>query len=101
MFKLAAPIVCLGYCLTASAESLVPFGADVKAPPKQVVKPIDVKPQAIDCLSASNASAWNVENPAAGSTAKLFKLQQRDGKNALIVSAGELVPARTTVRIHL
>src|SRR5437867_3593984 len=72
MFKLGARILCLGFCLTASAQSLAPFGADVKALPKQVVRPIGVKPQVIDCLSASNASAWNVENPPEGSAEKLF-----------------------------
>lgn len=103
MLKLAVPILCLSLCLAASAQSadsLPPFGAGVKGPSKPVIKPIDAKPQAIDCLSGSNAAAWIVENPPEGN-AKLFTIQQRDGKSALVVSAGELAPARTTVRILL
>ena len=67
---------------------------------KQLAKATAVKSQEIDCLTPAAASLWTVENAPEGN-AKLFAIDQRDGKEALQIAAGELVPGKSTVRIML
>ena len=84
----------------AQEAALAPFGGDLQVPPRQV-KAADVKSQAIGCLASENASRWTVENPPVGQTAKLFTVEERDGKNVLAISSGGFVPARTTLSMLL
>lgn len=83
MKKITIPLLCLSLYLPVSAQSLAPFGADVKVPAKQEIKALDVKPQVIDCLTPDKASAWVVEAPPEGPTTDLFSLKAIDGKNVL------------------
>ncbi len=85
----------------AKAQALTPFGTDVKAPPTSLIKPLEVKPQTIECLTPDKAPGWIVENPPTPEVPKLFSFDAREGKAAIILSAGEFAPARTTVRILL
>ncbi|HBC87692.1 MAG TPA: hypothetical protein DCZ94_12105 [Lentisphaeria bacterium] len=93
--------VLVGADEAAAPSALAPFGADLKVPARQAIKAAEVKSQAIECLAPANATQWIVENPPEGTAAKLFTVEERDGKNILNISAGELVPARSTVRILL
>ena len=84
-----------------TVTSLAPFGADLKVPAKSALKPLDAKTIAVDCFSADKASQWTVENPPEGSEQKLFTLGEKDGKNAISIQAGDLLPGKSTVRILL
>jgi len=101
MNKLIILILCVGFQLSVSAESLPPFGADLKVPAKAAIKALDVKPLAIDCLAPDKVSMWVAELPPEGPSVELFSLKEVEGKNVLKISAGDLTPARTTVRILL
>ena len=100
MHKTLVPLFCLGLCLTASAQSLTPFGTGASATPKPV-KAANVKPQEIECLTPEKASLWIVENPQAGKEKETFSISQEAGKGVLRISAGLCDPARTTVRVLL
>ncbi len=101
MLKIIVPFLCLGFCLTARAQPPTPFGTGVAVPPTPAIKVVNVKGQAIDCLTPANAALWVVENPQAGQTAKPFALEQEDDKNVLRIVTNLYDPARTTVRALL
>ena len=101
MLKIAVPLLCLGFCLAARAQSLPPFGTGVAVPPPAAIKAANVKGQAIDCLTPADAALWVVENPQAGQTAPPFALEQEGGKNVLRIVTNLCDPARTTVRALL
>ena len=91
----------LAFVLPGLACALTPFGDGVTVPPRSLAKAVDVKPLAINCLAPDNATLWTAETPPTDQATNLFRLEQRDGKDVLCVSAGDLTPARTTVRILL